>query len=105
MGGGGNWIRRIVAPWSYKGSEILTSIVDPFNLTGSQDETKAQDYKAPEVAATPEIEVPQDATAVAAAKTSAKKRARAMSKSGTVYTNPLGLADTAEISRNTLLGQ
>lgn len=105
MGGGGSIIQRVVAPWSYRDGNVLNAIVDPLNLqswdTGQQANfgNKADDPDQPAP-----IEVPEDANAVAAAKLSAKKRARAMAKSGTVYTNPLGLADTAEISKTTLLG-
>ena len=106
-GGGGNWIQRVVAPWSYRDGNVLNAIVDPMNLQGWDVPGSANmgPNKGKEAEQPPAIEVPQDATAVAAAKASAKKRARAMSKSDTTYTNPLGLTDTAEISRNTLLGQ
>lgn len=46
----------------------------------------------------------QAATDTVAAQTLAKKRARLLNKSQTVYTSPLGVQDQAGISRKTLLG-
>lgn len=110
MGGGGGFgsiIQRVVAPWSYRDGNVLNAIVDPLNLQG-WDQPGTSNFGAskadePDQPETPQV--PQDATAAAAAKLTAKKKARAMARSDTVYTTPLGVADTASINRKTLLGQ
>jgi hypothetical protein len=63
--------------------------------------------QAPEPPKLPAIPTIEETTAAAEAKTAlaVKEKRRAMARSRTIFTSPLGIAGEAETARKTLLGQ
>ncbi len=97
------------SPRLARGSDMARHFVDPLGTTGNPQtqrvaENKKNDIEAANAKA---ISDAKSATDLAASQASAsitqKKRAIARSKS--VYTSPLGASDQASTARKTLLGQ
>jgi len=116
--GGGDFIKTITAPFTAGVSLFTEDVVKPVGsaiestakgITG-QTATKAMK----EAAESADIRAKQAAKEMADAQSSAasqaqeainERRRRAISGSQSIYTSPLGISGTANISRKYLLGQ
>lgn len=111
MNNGSGWIQRVVAPWSYRDGNVLNAVVDPLNLT-NWDEGKvanmgkgSKDIEIPVAEPIMPTAAETSAKAQATAQAAARDKLKRASRSRSIFSSPLGIANEASTIKKTLLGQ